>query len=228
MELRIDKWIKAPTSAEELTEYIGKHMVVHILTAEPPNDKAGGQLIGIDPEHKTASLRRYDNGEVREFRWSTTHFRYTTFIESPFTDLTVGEERRFEWFEDSRGMPVETPVTFTGTVRRRTPEAAYLWVADPEYRAGGWQAELKAENADRHALRPLKPSAELRTEHCKEPGKVAMTDLERHDAGSPAGACADCNKPLTWDRSGQRAHDEWGEYICSATLRTHRISEGST
>lgn len=134
MELRIDKWIKAPTSAEELTEYIGKHMVAHILTAEPPNDTAGGQLIGIDPEKKTASLRRYDNGEVREFRWSTTHFRYTTFIESPFTDLTVGEERRFEWFEDSRGMPVETPVTFTGTVRRRTPEVAYLWVADPEYR----------------------------------------------------------------------------------------------
>ena len=91
---------------EELTEYIGKHMVAHILTAEPPNDTAGGQLIGIDPEKKTASLRRYDNGEVREFRWSTTHFRYTTFIESPFTDLTVGEERRFESLDyqgDARG-----------------------------------------------------------------------------------------------------------------------------
>ncbi|MFC4463991.1 hypothetical protein ACFPH6_05340 [Streptomyces xiangluensis] len=228
MELRIDKWIKTPTSAEELTEYIGKHMVAHILTATPPDDKAGGQLIGIDPEKKTASLRRYDNGDVREFPWNTTHFRYTTFIESPFTDLKVGEERRFEWFEDATGMPLETPATFTGTVRRRTPETAYLWVTDPKYRAGGWQAEIKAENADRHALRPLKPSAEHRTEHDKNQGGASMADLDRHEPGSPAGACADCGKPLIWDRSGQRAHDESGEYICAATRSTHRISSGST
>ncbi|MFK0111658.1 hypothetical protein [Streptomyces sp. NPDC091217] len=155
MELRIDKWIRTPKSADELTEYIGKHMVAHIITAPPPDDTVGGLLIGIDPEKKTASLRRYDSGVVREVLWNTANFRYTTFIESPFTELKVGDERRFEWFEDVTGMPLDTPVTFTGTVRRRTPETAYLWVADAEDGAGGWQAEIKAENVDRHALRPL-------------------------------------------------------------------------
>ncbi|MEV7395445.1 hypothetical protein [Streptomyces sp. NPDC091215] len=155
MELRIDKWIRAPKSADELTEYIGKHMVAYVLTDLPPDDKVGGLLIGIDPEKKTASLRRYDSGAVREVPWATTYFRHTTIVESPFTELKVGDERRFEWFEDATGMPLDTPVTFIGTVRRRTPETAYLWVVDSEYEAGGWQAEIKAENVDRHALRPL-------------------------------------------------------------------------
>ncbi|MFF7987760.1 hypothetical protein ACFZDK_53525 [Streptomyces sp. NPDC007901] len=166
MEFRIDKWINTPKSTDELIEYIGKHMVAHILTALPPDDKVGGLLIGIDPEKKTASLRRYDNGAVREVLWGTTNFRYTTFIESPFTELKVGDEHRFEWFEDAAGMPLDTSVTFTGTVRRRTPETAYLWVADPEYGVGGWQAEIKAENVDRHALRPL-DLKQNNAEHCK-------------------------------------------------------------
>ncbi|MFJ3779801.1 hypothetical protein ACIPX0_49885 [Streptomyces sp. NPDC090075] len=155
MEIRIDKWIRTPKSADELTEYIGKHIVAHILTSLSPDDEVSGLLIGIDPEKKTASLRRYDSGAVREVPWNTANFRYTTFIESPFTELKVGDERRFEWFEDATGMPLDTPVTFVGMVSRRTQETAYLWVADPEGGADGWHAEIKAENVDRHALRPL-------------------------------------------------------------------------
>ncbi|WP_075737678.1 hypothetical protein [Streptomyces acidiscabies] len=45
--------------------------------------------------------------------------------------------------------------------------------------------------------------------------------------GADAGPCAGCGKPLTWDRSGSRVHDEWGEYLCPATHTVHRTREAT-
>ncbi|MFM9615515.1 hypothetical protein [Streptomyces sp. V2] len=42
--------------------------------------------------------------------------------------------------------------------------------------------------------------------------------------GTDAGPCANCGKPLIWDRSGFRVHDEGGEYLCPATHKVHRPS----
>lgn len=153
MELRIDEWVKAPATVEQLEGYLGKHMVAYPFGST--QDKAGGHFIGLDPEKQTVSLRRYDNAEVREFPLSTTDFRYTTAIESPFTGLKPGDERRFEWFDGFDGMPLEQPTTFVGRVSQVKPDVVFLWVTDPEHRQGGWRAEIKASNADRHALRPL-------------------------------------------------------------------------
>ncbi|MEU5497950.1 magnesium chelatase domain-containing protein [Streptomyces griseofuscus] len=33
--------------------------------------------------------------------------------------------------------------------------------------------------------------------------------------GEDAGPCAQCEKPLIWDGTGNRLHDEWGECICT-------------
>ncbi|WP_416968222.1 hypothetical protein [Streptomyces sp. 4F14] len=50
-------------------------------------------------------------------------------------------------------------------------------------------------------------------------------ELERPKPGADAGPCTGCGKPLIWDRSGSRVHDEWGEYLCPATHRVHQICE---
>lgn len=152
-KVRIDRWVRKPESAEQLAEFLGKHMVAYPFgNAEK---RAGGQFIGMDTGTRTASLRRYDTGAVREFPWLTTDFRYTTEIESPFTDLKPGSVRRFEWFHDDDGKPVTEPITLVGTVDLAKPEIAHLWVRDHRYDAGGWWASLKAEDAARHALRPM-------------------------------------------------------------------------
>ncbi|MER5697824.1 magnesium chelatase domain-containing protein [Streptomyces mirabilis] len=33
--------------------------------------------------------------------------------------------------------------------------------------------------------------------------------------GEDAGQCAQCDRPLIWDGTGNRLNDEWGEYICT-------------
>ncbi|MGW3860401.1 hypothetical protein ACWEDZ_02810 [Streptomyces sp. NPDC005047] len=151
-EVRIDRWVKTPDSAEQLVDYLGRHLVAYPYGQA--QFKAGGQFIGMDPAAQTVSLRRYDNGQVREFPWNTTDFRFTTFIESPFTELKVGCVRRFEWFHGPDGTPVDTPITLVGTVDQVKPEQVQLWVRDATYDTGGWWAAIKAEEVDRHALRP--------------------------------------------------------------------------
>ncbi|MER6977122.1 magnesium chelatase domain-containing protein [Streptomyces carpinensis] len=34
--------------------------------------------------------------------------------------------------------------------------------------------------------------------------------------GEAAGNCAQCDRPLVWDRTGTRVNDEWGEYLCAS------------
>ncbi|MET8983256.1 hypothetical protein ABZX85_47595 [Streptomyces sp. NPDC004539] len=46
--------------------------------------------------------------------------------------------------------------------------------------------------------------------------------------GSPVGSCADCGKSLIRDRTGDRVHDEWGEYLCPVTHRVHRTGHDGT
>ncbi|MGW0536322.1 hypothetical protein [Streptomyces sp. NPDC003032] len=153
--LRADRWIRKPKSADQLLEYLGKHMVAYPSGSDNELDKAGGQFIALDPEARTVSLRRYDDGAVREFPWGTTDLRYTTDIESPFVKLPVGAVRRFEWFWGDDDRALEEPVTLVGTVDAVTPGMAHLWVRDHRFEYGGWWASLKHEDAAKHALRPV-------------------------------------------------------------------------
>jgi hypothetical protein len=150
---RIELWIRKPESADQLTDCIGKHLVAY--PGGSVEEKSGGQLIAVNPDARTASLRRYDTGEIREFPWRTTDFRQTAVIESPFAELPVGVGRRFEWFYGDDGRAVDQPITLVGTVDLVKPDVATLWVRDARYEEGGWWAELKAEDAARHALRPV-------------------------------------------------------------------------
>ncbi|MFE2424669.1 hypothetical protein [Streptomyces hokutonensis] len=43
----------------------------------------------------------------------------------------------------------------------------------------------------------------------------AADDRPHGKPGEDAGNCAQCRRPLIWDRTGKRVNDEWGEYICS-------------
>ncbi|MFG3229400.1 hypothetical protein ACGF07_32085 [Kitasatospora sp. NPDC048194] len=61
-------------------------------------------------------------------------------------------------------------------------------------------------------------------------GRLALLWREPKPSGEPgtdAGHCAQCQRLLVWDRTGKRAHDERGEYLCStgrnsqATSATH-------
>jgi len=45
--------------------------------------------------------------------------------------------------------------------------------------------------------------------------------------GTDAGPCTGCGKPLIWDRSASRVHDEWDEYLCPITHDVHRTREDS-
>ncbi|MER6632219.1 hypothetical protein ABT301_29065 [Streptomyces sp. NPDC000987] len=42
----------------------------------------------------------------------------------------------------------------------------------------------------------------------------AAGDRPHGTPGETAGNCAQCGRPLIWDGTGQRVHDEQGEYIC--------------
>jgi len=58
--------------------------------------------------------------------------------------------------------------------------------------------------------------------------KGARTDeQDRNTPGTDAGSCTDCGKPLIWDRTGARVHDEWGEYLCPVTHKVHRTAQGN-
>lgn len=156
----VDAVIRSPESAEALADYLGKHLV-----AEPINglgNKAGGQLIGLDPQARTASLRRYDNDFVNVVPWLGTEFRHTTCIDNPFKDLKAGSKRRFEWFLDTEGRETRIPRTLVGTVDLIKDGKAHLWVCDEAYSAGGWWAAIRAQDAARHSLRAvnLKQSSE--------------------------------------------------------------------
>ncbi|MGI5137775.1 hypothetical protein [Streptomyces sp. CA-106110] len=153
MQTREDTWIRSPKSPEDLVTYLGKHMVAYPFGRA--EDKSGGQFIGMDTGTQTASLRRYDTGQVTEFPLFTTDFRYTRFVETPFTGLTVGEMRRFDWFYDDAGRPTDTPITLIGTVDFMEPDRIVLWVRDLSYGAGGWWATIRAADAPRHSLRRL-------------------------------------------------------------------------
>lgn len=156
MELfRIDQWIRKPESADQLVDRIGKHLVAHPSGRDNELDKAEGLFIALNPDARTVSLRRYDTGEILEFPWQTTDFRQTAVIESPFAKLPVGSVRRFEWFIGDNGRAVDQPITLVGTVDLVKPGVATLWIRDARYGEGGWWAELKAEDAARHALRPV-------------------------------------------------------------------------
>ncbi|MEU0214040.1 hypothetical protein ABZ281_02585 [Streptomyces sp. NPDC006265] len=145
--------IRSPKSADELVEYIGKHLVAIPFSRE--GEIAGGQLISVDPETRTASLRRYDNDFVNVVPWLGTEFRYSVSIDNPFWDLKPGSKRRFEWFHDADGRETSTPRTLVGTVDLVKPELAHLWVRDDAYSAGGWWATIHAEDAAKHSLRAV-------------------------------------------------------------------------
>ncbi|QNP75001.1 hypothetical protein IAG44_40040 [Streptomyces roseirectus] len=49
---------------------------------------------------------------------------------------------------------------------------------------------------------------------------------DRHGPGTDAGVCASCGRPLIWDRTGARAHDTWGEYLCPVTHKAHQTARG--
>lgn len=115
----------------------------------------GGQLIALDPEAQTASLRRYDDDTVSVVPWLGTEFRATTSIDNPFKDLKVKARRRFEWFQDADGRETRTPRTLVGTVDHVTPEKVHLWVRDEAYSGGGWWATIHAGDAARHSLRAV-------------------------------------------------------------------------
>lgn len=151
-EIRTDVWIKNATSADVFFDYIGKHLVAYPFGRE--KDKVGGQLVALKPEAETTSLRNYATGAITELPWFTTHFRYSTFVESPFTGMAVGAVRRFEWYHDRDGNPLILPVSCTGTVDQVTADHVYLWVRDSSYQAGGWRVRISADDAARHSLRP--------------------------------------------------------------------------
>lgn len=52
--------------------------------------------------------------------------------------------------------------------------------------------------------------------------RAALPDDQEQEAapaahgepGAHAGNCAQCGRPLIWDGTGKRVHDEWGEYLC--------------
>ncbi|MFC9505479.1 hypothetical protein [Streptomyces sp. NPDC057002] len=149
----VDATIRSPESAEELADYIGKHLVAIPFSRE--GDTVGGQLVALDPEAKTASLRRYDNDFLNVVPWLGTEFRHAACIDNPFKNLKVGSKRRFEWFLDIEGRETRIPRTLVGTVDDVTPEKVLLWVRDEAYTGGGWWAPVKAEDADRHSLRAV-------------------------------------------------------------------------
>ncbi|MGW3763050.1 hypothetical protein [Streptomyces sp. NPDC005131] len=152
-ELRTDTWINYPETDVDLLPYMGKHLIAYPFAQVA--EKSGGQLIGLNPEERTASIRRYDTGEITEFPWPTTKFRHTTTVESPYADLELGDIRRFEWFLSDHDYPTDTPRTLVGTVDAVQADRIVLWVGDPEFgTAGGWWAHLKNEDAQKHNLRP--------------------------------------------------------------------------
>jgi len=53
-------------------------------------------------------------------------------------------------------------------------------------------------------------------------------DPVRPEPGSPAGSCVDCGKPLFWNRTADRLHNKWGNYICTVTHRVHRTGNDPT
>ena len=150
-KIRVDEWVRRPSTADQLLEFLGKHLVAY--PDGRSEDRAGGHCIALNPETQTVSLRRYDNGAVREFPWSTTDFRHTTEIDSPFMDLEVSDIRRFDWFYAADGSPVTEPIILVGVVDLVKPDAVVLWVRDAAYDGGGWWASLKAEDAAKHSLR---------------------------------------------------------------------------
>jgi len=156
----VDAEITSPTSAEELVDYLGQHLVA--IPVSRPDDKSGGQFIALDPEAKTVSLRRYDNGHVTVVPWLGTRFVHTACIDDPFTDLEVGAKRRFEWFLDADGRELRIPRTLVGTVDMVKDGTAHLWVRDEAFTGGGWWAPIPAQDAARHSLRAvnLNPSSE--------------------------------------------------------------------
>ncbi|MEU1552221.1 hypothetical protein ABZ517_05790 [Streptomyces scabiei] len=145
--------VTSPESAEALLDYIGKHLVA--VPVSRPGDKASGQLIALDPEAQTASLRRYDNDCVTVVPWLGTEFRATTCIDAPFAELKPGARRRFEWFHDADGRETHERRTLVGTVDLVKPEVVHLWVRDEAYSAGGWWATIHAADAARHSLRAV-------------------------------------------------------------------------
>ncbi|MEV7870169.1 hypothetical protein AB0P17_29680 [Streptomyces sp. NPDC088124] len=152
-ELRADTWINSPQAAEELLPFVGQHMVAHPIAQGA--QKSGGQLIGVNREKRTASLRRYDTGEITEFPWTTTRFRHTTFVKTPYAGLKVGDVRRFDWYVNEDGQPIDTPRTLVGTVDSIEHSHVSLWVRDPKFGiSGGWWAHLKNQDTEKHALRP--------------------------------------------------------------------------
>ncbi|MFJ2420183.1 hypothetical protein [Streptomyces brevispora] len=155
--VRHDIWIERPASTDPLLDYIGLHLVAH--PGGSLARRSRGQLIALDPEALTASIRRYDTGAITEFRLPDTIFRYTTVIESPYTDLAVGQRRLFEWYWDANGHPITEPETLVGSVEKVADGGATLWVNDPRMGGNGWWAYLKNEDAAKHAVRPvdLKP-----------------------------------------------------------------------
>ncbi|WP_326745368.1 hypothetical protein [Streptomyces sp. NBC_01760] len=158
-ELRTDIWVDYPEKADDLLPFMGKHLIAYPFAQVA--EKSGGQLIGVNPEERTASIRRYDTAEVTEFPWPTTKFRHTTTVESPYADLEVGAVRRFEWFECKDGYPIDTPRTLVGTVDSVQASQIVLWVRQPGYgTSGGWWAHLKNEDAQKHNLRPANLKAD--------------------------------------------------------------------
>ncbi|MFB7917044.1 hypothetical protein [Streptomyces sp. NPDC056061] len=154
-EIRTDVWITNAASPEQLLPYLGKHLVALPFGRE--GEKASGQFISLDPTAETVALRDYSTGIVTELPMFTTHFRYSTTIESPFAGLAVGMIRRFEWHHDHYGNPLALPVSYLGTVDKVAANAVHLWVRDTTHQAGGWWAHIKADDAAKHSIRP--PSA---------------------------------------------------------------------
>ncbi|MFI2434672.1 magnesium chelatase domain-containing protein [Streptomyces sp. NPDC018693] len=52
-------------------------------------------------------------------------------------------------------------------------------------------------------------------EEMHEPTTLTASARPSGTPGEDAGPCAQCEKPLIWDGTGNRLNDEWGEYICT-------------
>ncbi|MCX5103471.1 hypothetical protein [Streptomyces sp. NBC_00439] len=151
--LRYDDWIERPDSVKKLIQYMGLHLVAYPDGSSAK--KFGGQVVSLDPEKQTVSLRRYDTSDITIFPLPTTVFCYTTVIESPYQDLAVGQRRQFEWYWDADGRPMTEPVTLVGTVEKVKDSGVTFWVPDNRMGGHGWWAHLKNEDAVKHAVRTV-------------------------------------------------------------------------
>lgn len=68
---------------------------------------------------------------------------------------------------------------------------------------------------------PVDPAATVYSATCLPEAVDLLNTIKRQGTpGEDAGPCAQCDRPLVWDRTGRGVNDEWGEYICSYPRRS--------